>query len=116
MKYGGRMLLCMVGGLAFCTATSAITVDSNNRYESITDRNVFGLKPPPPPPDPEAAKAPPVKITLTGITTIIGKRALLKTPPPPSKPGETSKGEQSYILAEGQREGDIEVLEIDEKA
>ena len=115
MSYGGRLLLCVVSGLVFCTAANAIT-GADNRYESISERNVFGLKPPPPPPDPEAAKPPPVKITLTGITTIIGKRALLKTPPPSSKPGEPSKGEQSYILAEGQREGDIEVLEIDEKA
>src|SRR5262249_46742107 len=78
-------------------------------------RNVFALKAPPPPPDPEANKPPPVKITLTGITTILGnKRALMKTPAPPGKPGEPAKQEMSYILTVGQREGDIEVLDIDE--
>jgi hypothetical protein len=107
--------LATLAGLA---AASAITPEpSATPYEGIIDRNAFGLKPPPPPPDPEAAKPPPVKITLTGITTILGnKRALMETPPPPGKPGEQPKGKQSYILTIGQREGDIEVLDIDEKA
>jgi hypothetical protein len=115
MKYGGKMLICLIGGLALRIAANETTPDSsNNPYQSIVDRNVFALKPPPPPPDPEAAKPPPVKITLTGITTILGKRALLKSPAPPGKPGEPAKPELSYILAPGQREGDIEVLDIDE--
>ena len=42
------------------------------------------------------------------------KRALLKLTPPPPK-GEQPK-EQSYILEEGQRDGDIEVISIDENA
>ena len=79
------------------------------------ERNVFGLKPPPPPPDPEANKPPPPKITLQGITTFGGiKRALFKVQMPP-KPGDPAKGEQSFILAEGQRDGDIEVLEINDE-
>ena len=49
------------------------------------------------------------------VTTILGnKRALLKMTPP-AKPGEPAK-EQSFTLGEGQREGDIEVLEINENA
>ena len=79
------------------------------------DRNVFGLKAPPPPPDPEANKPPPPKITPTGITTILGnKRALFKVQLP-ARPPEPAK-EQSYILTVGQREGQIEVLDIDEVA
>jgi len=109
------MLICLIGGLALRIAANEVTAESsNNPYESIVDRNVFALKPPPPPPDPEATKPPPVKITLTGITTILGKRALLKSPAPPGKPGEPAKPELSYILAPGQREGDIEVIDIDE--
>ena len=87
-----------------------------NQYQEIVDRNLFGLKPPPSaesqaPPKPEMPK-----LTLTGITTILGnKRALLKTAPKPGKQGEAAK-EESYILAEGQRDGDIEVISIDEKA
>lgn len=110
------MLICTVAGVALCTSGNAVTSDaSGNPYQGIVDRNVFGLKSPPPPPDPEANKPPPPKIFLTGITTILGnKRALLKTTPP-AKPGEPAK-EQSFTLGEGQREGEIEVLEINEKA
>jgi hypothetical protein len=115
MKYGGKMLACLAGGLALRIAANEVSPDSSsNPYQSIVDRNVFALKPPPPPPDPEASKPPPVKITLTGITTLLGKRALLKSPAPPGKPGEPARPEISYILAPGQREGDIEILDIDE--
>ena len=116
MKHGERLLFCTLAGLALCTPGSAVAVDATGSpYQGIVDRNVFGLKPPPPPPDPEANKPPPPKIFLTGITTILGnKRALLKATPP-AKPGEPAK-EQFYTLGEGQREGEIEVLEIDEKA
>jgi hypothetical protein len=43
-----------------------------------------------------------------------GKRALLKVQPQ-AQPGERPQ-EQSYVLTEGQRAGDIEVLRIDELA
>jgi len=66
MKHGGKMLICLIGGLALRIAANEVTTESsNNPYQSIVDRNVFALKPPPPPPDPEATKPPPVKITLT---------------------------------------------------
>lgn len=120
MKHGGKLLVSMMGGLAVCTAASGVTSDkqiSSNPYQSIIDRNVFSLKPPPPPADPaETAKPTALKITLTGITTIFGdKRVLMKAAPTAGKPNE-AKTEQSYILSQGQREGDLEVLEIDEKA
>jgi hypothetical protein len=110
------MLICTLAGVALCTSGNAVTTDApGNPYQGIVDRNVFGLKSPPPPPDPEANKPPPPKVFLTGITTILGtKRALLKWTPPP-KPGEPAK-EQSLTFVEGQREGEIEVLEINEKA
>ena len=116
MKHGEKMLMCMLAGLASCAAANAATSDSSDSpYQAIVERNVFGLKPPPPPPDPEANKPPPPKITLTGITTILGnKRALMKMTPP-ATPGAPAK-EQAFTLGEGQREGDLEVLEIDEKA
>src|SRR5512142_2768606 len=116
MKHGGKMLGIVAASLAACIAATATTTDgSGNPYQSIVIRNVFGLKPPPPPPDPEANKPPPPKIFLTGITTLQGiKRALLKTTPPP-KPGEPAR-EQSLTLKEGEREGEIEVLEIDATA
>jgi len=116
MKHGGKMLVFLAGSFAVGVSALGVTTDAQNTpYQSIVDRNVFALKPPPPPPDPEATKPPPVKITLTGITTILGnKRALMKSPAPPGKPGEPAKPEVSYILTVGQREGDVEVIDIDE--
>ena len=91
----------------------AMETSGTSPYQAIVERNVFGLKAPPPPPNPEDTKPPPPKILLQGITTILGnKRALFKMQVPP-KPGEQP---QSFILAEGQRDGDIEVVEIDDKA
>ena len=117
MKRGRRMLISTLVGVAVCTTANAATSGtSGSPYLGIIERNVFGLKAPPPPPDPEANKPPPPKIFLQGITTILGnKRVLLKMQMPP-KPGEQPKGEQGFILAEGQRDGEIEVLEIDAKA
>jgi hypothetical protein len=93
-----------------CSAAIGIGADSGNPYQGIVDRNVFGLKPPPAPGKPEEKKVDLHPITLTGITTILGnKRALMNV----QVPGKTP---QPLILAEGQREGEIEVLEIDEKA
>jgi hypothetical protein len=118
MKQGQKALICVLGSFVLCTGANAISAGNPTPYQGIVDRNVFGLKPPPPAPDPEAQKPPPPNITLTGITTILGrKQALMKTPPPPgAKPGSEQAKEQSYILTIGQREGDIEVLDIDEVA
>jgi len=108
-------LICILAGSVTCAGVKATSPDpSSNNYADIPERNAFGLKPPPqhikenPPP-----QLP--KIVLTGITTILDdKRALMKTLPPAQKPGDQSK-ELSLILTEGQREGEIEVLQIDEK-
>ena len=115
MRKAGKVLTCMASGLLLCSEAGALTTTP---YQAITDRNVFDVHPlPPPAANPEKTETPPIKIILTGITTILGnKRALLKTPAPAGKPGEAAKGEQSYILTEGQREGQIEVVQIDEKA
>jgi hypothetical protein len=120
MKQGEKRPAFLVWGwaalnLVILTGMQAVAADSaGNPYQGIVDRNVFGLRPPPPPPDVTPPKPPAVKITLTGITTILGnKRALMKAPVTGAKPG--TPAEQSYILAEGQRDGDIEVLQIDEK-
>ena len=99
---------------ALCLAARAVPAETpESPYQEIIDRNVFNIRPPAPP-NPDENKPPPPKITLQGITTILGnKRALLKCPEPP-KPGQPAQ-EEALILAEGQRDGDIEVLEIDEK-
>src|SRR6266446_5843701 len=116
MKRSGKALVCMLGGFVLCTGGNAITADtSGNPYDAIVERNVFGLKPIPPVVPPEPPKPPTPKMTLTGIMTLGGsKRALFKVqmPPKPPKPA----GEESFILREGEREGDVEVVEIDEAA
>jgi hypothetical protein len=84
-------------------------------YESIPARNIFGLKPVE---QAQVTNPPPVlpRLILTGITTILGnKRVLMKALPPAGSHGSTNK-EESLILTEGQREGAVEVLAIDEKA
>jgi hypothetical protein len=87
-------------------------------YRTIVQRNTFGLKPAPPPspagPPPPARRA---KLTVTGITTILGdKRVLLKADPLPGNPGEPATHEESYIIAEGRTEGSVEVVRVDEVA
>jgi hypothetical protein len=143
MTRGGKTLVCGLSSLLACAGLLAATPGTpanagadtdadaeagdaaapaepeapRHPYSAISERNVFALKPPPPPPEPPSEKAPALKITLTGITTILGnKRALLETPAEPAKPGQPAKGKQFYMLTEGQRDGDLEVLQIDEVA
>ena len=117
MTYGVTTKGCIAGAFMLWTAANGLAVQaSGSPYQGIVDRNVFGLKPPPPPTPPEDQnKVPPPNIKLQGITTLLGnKRALMKVMMP-AKPGVKAE-EQSFILAQGQRDGDIEVLEIDDKA
>lgn len=117
MRHGGKILLWVMCGLAL--SSGAFAIDADKPYAAIVDRNVFKLNPIPPanPADSATNNAPPPDLTLAGITTIFGnKRAIIKAAPKgPPKPGVPPENE-SYILAEGQREGDIEVLQIDERA
>jgi hypothetical protein len=107
-----KIALCLAGGLALNAGLHADNVAfPDNPYAAIVVRNVFGLNPPPPPVDPNAPPPEPeVKITANGIMAIMGQaEALYKTT-------VAGKPDQSYMLAEGQREDDIEVVKIDEKA
>jgi hypothetical protein len=112
MKYAAIALFCLAGGLC----KNAYADSSANPYQGIVDRNVFGLRPPPPPPSNEPVRPPPPAIALTGITTILGKKLAFMNVQVPPKPGDQAKGgPQSFMLGIGEREGEIEVLEIDEK-
>jgi hypothetical protein len=117
MKHGHKTVVCLVGGLALLGQVGARAADSeDNPYsDTIVTRNIFSLKPPPAlPAVTEPVKPPPPKLWLTGITTILGnKRALLKGNFA-AKAGEPAK-DQSFMLCVGEREGEIEVIEIDEK-
>lgn len=94
-------------------APAAPEPGSDTPYASIIARNMFGLVPIPPP-DPNAGLPPPdppPKITPNGIMTIFGRdQALFKVADKP-KPGQPAK-DNSYVLAEGERQDDIEVLKI----
>lgn len=82
-------------------------------YQSILKRNVFGLTPRPISPEPQT-NPPPSKIILTGLTTILGDpRVLLKVPAWPGSPGAPRTPAQFYILRKGQREGGIQILDVD---
>jgi len=84
----------------------------NNPYGSIATRNVFGLNPPTPAVVDTPQGPPPPKITLTGITTILGPtEALYKVSGVP-QPGKPPKDE-SYILQEGQGQDGVVVQHID---
>lgn len=114
MTNSRRLLLCAFTALVFWMVTRAMGNETSgeNPYQAIVDRNVFALKPPPPPPDPEANKPPPPKILLTGIYEMGGIKRVLMKVAMPARPPEPAK-EVPMTLSEGQREGEIEVLEID---
>jgi hypothetical protein len=119
MKRGGKIAICLAGGLALTAglraADGALTNVSDNPYAPIVVRNVFGLNPPPPPVAAIKDDEPLPKITPNGIISILGKLQVLfkvESVPKPGKPSE----EEAYILTAGQRQDDIEVVKINEKA
>jgi hypothetical protein len=88
---------------------------SANPYTPIVERNVFGLVPlPVHNPADDVPVTPPPKITPNGIMTLFGKlEVLFKVQD--NTPGKPSK-EDSYVMCEGDRQDDIEVQKIDQKA
>ena len=112
MRPGAILLLSIMEVLApCCHAIAGSLSGSSNPYRLIAERNAFGLRPVPTAIVRQPALPLP-NVILTGITTILeGKRALLKIQLPAKPP--TPAKEQYCILAEGQRDGPIEVLEID---
>src|SRR5438874_1559932 len=117
MRKAGKLLVCGVTGLVVCQTVLANTPEAestSNPYQGIVDRNVFGLKPPPPPTPPPEQPKPPLNIVLSGITTLSGKKRCFISVTGPPKAGAPTIPE-SMMLTEGQRQGDIEIVSIDEK-
>jgi hypothetical protein len=110
MRRGQTTLICLLGG-SLLVPTARGAADSNgNAYQTIAASNPFRLKPIPPPPSTEPEKPLPSNITLTGITTIFNdKLALMEVQQRSGKP------KLFLTLSEGQRDGDVEVVSIDEK-
>jgi hypothetical protein len=92
---------------------SAAGSTNENPYQVIAERNAFALKPPPPPPvevdDPPAPPA--VDIKLSGVCSLFTtSRALFVVL-------ESGRTAPSYLsLGEGERAGELEVVEINIEA
>jgi hypothetical protein len=119
MKRGGKTLICLLCASAVTTGVNALVNDAapvdpanggTTPYSAIWLRNVFDLKPPPPPPvTAPVSTGPPSNIQLKGITTMHGtKRVMIDV----QAAGSTGK---SYIMREGERQGELEILEINPK-
>jgi hypothetical protein len=97
-----------------CPGGKVFSAAATRDYSQISVRNLFGLHEQTVPiVEPPKQQLP--KIVLNGITTMGSKLVFLKVQFP-QKAGEQPQGEQSFMLTEGQREGGIEILEINEKA
>jgi hypothetical protein len=114
MKRVGNIAIWLAGGLMLSVGARADDgALPNNPYAPIVVRNIFALNPPQPV-DPATQADPPPKITLNGIMSIFGQlQVLFKVTPKAGQPGAK---EESYILSEGQRQDEIEIVHIDEKA
>jgi len=115
MRTSGKWVVGMMASVSFATAVQAIVPGSTGQtYNAIPERNLFGLKPPQALPEPvkEAPPPPLPKVILTGVTDILGMKLAFLKVQFPAKPGEPAK-EQSMTLKEGEREGAIEVVDID---
>lgn len=107
-------LLILAAAMVGLVSASAATAD--NPYKPIPQRNVFGLNPiPTNNPADQKPPEPPSKIIPNGIMTIFGKVQVLFKVQEPGKAGQPAK-EQTYVMGEGERQDDIEVQKIDEKA
>jgi len=102
------------GLLLACAVQADVTALNDSPYKVILDRNAFNLKDPPTPPPvtPTNPPVPPANIKLTGVSTNReGKKAWLMIPAAPPK----TPNPQYLSLAEGEKQGEIEVLEINER-
>jgi len=111
-----KSLAVALGGILLSVLVRAdVPGPAGNPYQVIVDRNGFGLKPTPPPPTNAAPTNPvaPANIKFTGITSdpAGGRKAWMVIP---AQPGKGSNA-QYLTMAEHEKQGDIEVIEINEK-
>ena len=114
MRLKNKMLLAAGLILAGGSAEAVPAAQLKENYQSIIERNPFGLKPPPPPPTNNIAPPEPkakVEVFLTGITSIgypkFPKQAFFYT-------REQGKKDLTYYaLTEGNIKDGIEILNID---
>lgn len=114
---GGRIcwLVWLSGLLVHLATPGARALPAENPYATIVERNAFALKPPTPPPVVTPPPTPASNVELRGITTLLGRPQVLLNFRVPGKPPELPK-DRSLVMDVGQREGDVEVLEINPAA
>jgi len=107
MKVKRNLMALTLGVLIFAGAARASVTDAeSNPYRVISQHSVFGLVPPQPVATTNATDSPP-DIVLNGIMVIFDRKyALFKLP--------ANKG-KSYLLGEGQSDGEIELLSVDDR-
>jgi hypothetical protein len=99
-----------MASLCVLAAASSFAVTAAN-YDQIPVRNLFGLKDPPVAPPPGSEKPAPPPILLQGFTTVLGRDRVLFKVSNPAKPPQPAT-EEAKIMAAGERDGEITVLEI----
>jgi hypothetical protein len=115
MKRLVKIAVCLASGLVLSAGARADdAVLPNNPYAPIVIRNVFNLTPPKLEDNTAPQTDPPPKITPNGIMSIFGQLQVLFKVAIPAKAGQPAR-EDSYILSEGQRQDEIEIVKIDEK-
>lgn len=87
----------------------------SNGFSNIPKRNMFGLKPPLPAPAVTNQPAPPAKVSLTGITTLLGKKKAFMILHPFSSHAALSN-DVALSLGEGESASQVKVTEIDERS
>jgi len=134
MKRFGKIAVCLAGGLTLNAGlsgagpasanspapanSSSASSSSASPYAAIAVRNIFGLNPPMVTTnDPnELLLASLPKITPTGIMSVFGQsKVLFKVADAAAARARPPAKEEFYILSEGQRQDDIEVMAIDEE-
>jgi len=117
MRFAVKSLLILTASLSAVAFEAQAFVNQPDRsvYDPIVRRNVFDLHGPPAKAEPQPDVPPPTKIRLT---TILGdKRALLMVQEPTTPGSGTPPAkEESVILSEGQRQGGIQLLEVNQIA
>jgi len=108
MRWIGKIMTCVAVMLIFnASARGVDSLRTSNPYAVIVTRNVFGLLPSPivksPAPTPPALP----KITLLGITSILGPPAVVL-----KVTDQSSSGFKNYLLTEGETQDGIEVTRV----
>jgi hypothetical protein len=103
------------GWILFAALAVSAATSFSAPYAEISQRNAFRLRPIEPPPQTLPPAEPMPKVSPTGITTILGRKlATIRVDWPP-RPGQLARTE-SLLLGEGERDGEVEMLEIDADA